>query len=142
MGELWFFVRSKDKIINIFLENLLARKITDNFYNDNSLKISQSKKSEKEFRNPKRPLKINNVRNNQNRQPMKTFNRFDWLSEDESLNEIPEGNEWNEKLVSYNKSRKTDAKDKKKYISRFHRRIGNQRIDNKKSNCSCWRVYY
>ena len=56
------------------------------------------------------------------------MNRFDCLSEDESLNEIPEANDSNEKLVSCNKSGKSHTKDKDKYNSRFHRRKGNQRI--------------
>ena len=79
-------------------------------YEDNSVKISQSKKSEIEFRNPKRPLKINNVGNNSNREPIKTVNGFDCLSEKESLNEIPEVNASNEKLVSCDKSGKSDTK--------------------------------
>ena len=72
------------------------------------LNFPNQKKSEIEFRNPKRRLKINNIRNNSNREPIKTFNRIDCLSEDELLNEIPEGNGSNEKLVSCNKSGKSD----------------------------------
>ena len=49
-------IHNKDKIINILLENLFEREITNFSYKDNSVKFSQSKKSETEFRNPKRPL--------------------------------------------------------------------------------------
>ena len=69
-----------------------------------------------------RPMKINHVRNNSNRAPIKTFNGFDCLSEDKSLNEVPEVNAPNEKLVSCNKSGKSDTQNKNKYDSRFHRR--------------------
>ena len=99
--------RNKDKIINILLENLFEREITNVSYRDNSIKFSQSKKSETEFRNPKGPLKISNVRYNSNREPIKTFNRFDCLSEDESLNEIPEVKDTNEKTISRDKSGKS-----------------------------------
>ena len=68
------------------------------------MKITQLKfrnqKNQKQFRNLKCPLKINNVRNNSNREPTEIFHRFDCLSEDESLNEIPEANDSNNKLVS------------------------------------------
>ena len=99
--------RNKDKIINILLENLFEREITNVSYRDNSIKFSQSKKSETEFRNPKGPLKFSNVRYNSNREPIKTFNRFDCLSEDESLNEIPEVKDTNEKTISRDKSGKS-----------------------------------
>ena len=82
--------RNKDKIINILLENLFEREITNISYKDSSVKISQSKKSETEYRNSKRQLKINNVRNNSKRKPIKTLNRFDCLSEVESLNKSSE----------------------------------------------------
>ena len=48
--------------------------------------------------------------------------------EDESLNEIPETNDSNEKLVSRGKSGKSNTQDNE-YNSRLHRRKGNQRID-------------
>ena len=99
--------RNKDKIINILLENLFEREITNVSYKDNSVKFSQSKKSETEFRNPKGPLKISNVRYNSNREPIKIFNRFDCLSEDVSLNEIPEAKDANEKTISRDKSGKS-----------------------------------
>ena len=99
--------RNKDKIINILLENLFEREITNVSYKDNSIKFSQSKKSETEFRNPKGPLKISNVTYNSNREPIKIFNRFDCLSEDESLNEIPEVKDANEKTNSRDKSGKS-----------------------------------
>ena len=69
------------------------------------IQLHVRKKSETEFRNPKRPLKISNIRNNSKREPIKTFHRFDCLSGDESLNEIPEANDSNEKTVSRNKIR-------------------------------------
>ena len=56
--------------------------------------------------------------------------RFDCLSEDKSLNEIPEANYSNEKIVFRNKIGKFDIQDKNKCNSRFHRRKGNQRISN------------
>ena len=56
--------------------------------------------------------------------------RFDCLSEDKSLNEIPEANDSNEKIVFRNKIGKFDIQDKNKCNSRFHRRKGNQRISN------------
>ena len=71
--------RNKDKIISILLENLFERENTNVSYKDNSAKFSQSKMSETEFRNPKRPLKINSIRNNSNREPLTTFNRFDFI---------------------------------------------------------------
>ena len=114
----------------ILLENLFEWEMAIVSYEDNSVKISQSKKSEIEFRNSKRPLKINNVRNNSNREPINTVNGFGCLLENESLNEIPEVNASNEKLVSCDKSGKSDTKNKSKYDSRFHRRKGNQRIGN------------
>ena len=58
---------------------LFQREITNVFYKNNSVKISQPKKSGPEFRNTKRSLKIDNVRNNSNRGPIKTFTRFDCL---------------------------------------------------------------
>ena len=122
--------RNKEKIRNILLDNSLEREITNVSYKDNSVKFSQSKISETEFRNPKRPLKINNVRNNSNREPVKTFNRFDCLSEGESFNEIPEVNDANETIISRNVSGESDTQDKNKYNLRFHRRKGNQKIRN------------
>ena len=121
---------NKDKIIDILLENLFEWENTNVSYKGNSAKFSQSKISETEFRNPKRLLKINNVRNNSNREPIKTFNRFDCLSEDESLNEIPEANDAHEKIISRNKSGKSDTQIKNKYNPGFRRRKGNQRIGN------------
>ena len=53
---LWEEYHNKDKIINILLENLFEREIANFSYKDNSVKFSQSKKSETEFRNPKHPL--------------------------------------------------------------------------------------
>ena len=129
---------NKDKIINILLENLLEREITNVSCENSSVKILQSKKSETEFRNLKRTLKINNVGNNSNRELIKTFNRldqeyswFDCLSEDESLNDILEANDSN------SKSGKSYTQEKDKYNSIFNRRKGNQRIGHsKKSECS------
>ena len=115
---------------NNLLENLFEREIRNVSCKDNSVKLSQSKISETESRNSKRPLKINNVRNNSNREPIKTFNKFDCLSEDESLNEILEANDADEKIISRNKSGKSDTQVKNKYNSGFHRRKGNQRIGN------------
>ena len=46
-------------------------------------------------------MKINSVINNSSREPIKTFNRFNCLSEDKSLNEIPKANDANEKLVCH-----------------------------------------
>ena len=122
--------RNKDKIINILLKNLFERENTNVSYKDNSVKFSQRKISETELRNPKRSLKINSVRNYSNREPIKTFNRFDCLSDDESLNEIPEANDAHEKIISRNKSGKSDTQVKNKYNSGFYRRQGNQRIGN------------
>ena len=100
--------------------------ITNVSCKDNSKNLAIKKKSEAEFRNAKRPLKINNARNNSNRKPIKTFNRFDCLSE-ESLNEIPGANDSNAKSVSRNKSGKSNTQE---YNSRLHRRKENQKIDN------------
>ena len=88
--------------------------------------------SETEFRNPKPPLKISNVRNNSNREPIKIFDRFDSLSEDESLNETPEANDAYEEIISRDKSGKFDTQAKNKYNSGFRRRKGNQGIGNNK----------
>ena len=120
------------------LENLLEREITNVSCENSSVKILQSKKSETEFRNLKRTLKINNVGNNSNRELIKTFNRldqeyswFDCLSEDESLNDIPEANDSN------SKSGKSYTQEQDKYNSIFNRRTGNQRIGHsKKSECA------
>ena len=111
------------------LENLFEREITNPYYKDNSDTLLPSKKSETEFRNPKRP-DVRNVRNNSKREPIKRFNKFDCLSEDESLNETPEANDSNEKIFSSNKTGKSDKQDKNKCNSRFHQRIWNQRIGN------------
>ena len=73
-------------------------------------------------------MKINNVRNSLNRGPIKTFTRFGCLSEDESLNEILEANDSNERLVFRKKSGESDSQDNK-YNSRFHWQKGNQRTD-------------
>ena len=92
------------------------------------IQLHVRKKSETEFKNPKRPLKISNIRNNSKREPIETFNRFDCLSGEESLNEIPEANDSNEKTVSRNKIRISDVQVKNKFNWRFHPRKGNQRI--------------
>ena len=42
-------------------------------------------------------------------EPIKTFKIFDWLSENESSNEITDANDANEKFVSRNKSGKSDT---------------------------------
>ena len=57
---LWEECRNKHKIINILLENLFKREITNVSYKDNSVKFLLSKKSETKFRNHKLPTKINN----------------------------------------------------------------------------------
>ena len=57
---LWEECRNKRKIINILLENLFKREITNVSYKDNSVKFLLSKKSETKFRNHKLPTKINN----------------------------------------------------------------------------------
>ena len=69
--------RNKDKIINSLLENLFEREITNASYKNNSANILLSKKSETEFRNPKCSLKINNMKNILNREPIIRFNSFD-----------------------------------------------------------------
>lgn len=45
-------------------ENLFEREITIGSYKNSAVRILQSKASEITFRNPKRPMKINNGRNN------------------------------------------------------------------------------
>ena len=45
-------------------ENLFEREITIGSYKNSAVRILQSKASEIAFRNPKRPMKINNGRNN------------------------------------------------------------------------------
>ena len=76
---LWEGCHNKDKIINILLENLFEQEITNFSYKDNSVKFSQSNISETEFRNPKCPLKINNVINNSNREVIQIENQLKHL---------------------------------------------------------------
>ena len=51
-----------------------------------------------------------------NREPIKTFDRFECLLENESLNEIPEANDLKETLVSCNKNGKSHTQDKNKQV--------------------------
>ena len=89
---------NKDKVIKRLLEIMkiwFEREIINVSYKNNFVKVLLSKISETEFINPNCPLKINNFKYNSSRKPIKTFHRFDCLSEDKSLNQIPQANDKN-----------------------------------------------
>lgn len=79
---------NKDKVIKRLLEIMkiwFEREIINVSYKNICVKVLLSKISETEL-NPKCPLKINNFKYNSSRKLIKTFHRFDCLSEYKSLN--------------------------------------------------------